>query len=110
MHLYCIQSIEDKNAVRTCFNFKCTAEYTVKFLYQGHDVFDICVPLWRNTPNFYRTLIDIVLLNKDLRDFIFMWYKESKPSNTFFEKIKKTTNATSDIDSFNSLYYTFKGR
>ena len=34
-----------KNAVRICFNFKCILEYTVKFLYQEHDVFDIFVPL-----------------------------------------------------------------
>ena len=35
---------KDKNVVRTCFNFKCI-EPTVKFLYKGHDVFDIFVPL-----------------------------------------------------------------
>ena len=36
---------KDKIAVRTCFNFKCITEYTVKFLYKGHDVFDIFIPL-----------------------------------------------------------------
>ena len=34
-------SQKDKIAVRTRFNFKCITKYTVKFLYQGHDVFVI---------------------------------------------------------------------
>ena len=36
---------KDENVVRICFNFKCITRYTVKFLYKGHDVFDIFVPL-----------------------------------------------------------------
>ena len=50
-----------------------------------------------------------------------MWYKEAKPSDSYLKKKKKkkkkkkniqvkTTNATSDIDSLNSLYFSFKGR
>ena len=35
---------EDENVVRTGFNFKCITKY-VKFLYKGHDVFDIFSPL-----------------------------------------------------------------
>ena len=44
---------------------------------------------WWNALNFFGTLIDIVLLNKPvLEDFICMWYKKAKPSNTFYPPIK----------------------
>ena len=46
-----------------------------------------------------------------LGDFICMWYQEAKQSNSFKKiQVKKKNNATSDIDSLNSQYISFKGR
>ena len=51
--------------LQVCFNFKCITENTVKFQYQGHDVFDIFDPLLTECTEFlYGTVIDIGLLNK----------------------------------------------
>ena len=64
------------------FQLKCKTEYTVKFLYQGHDVFDMFVPRQNEcTEYLWNINWHLFLLNK--RSFICMWYKEAKPSNSF---------------------------
>ena len=74
----------------------------VKFLYQGRNVFDIFVPLLTEITEF---LWDInwqcSVKSTVLRDFICMWYKEAKPSNTFSKQ-------SSENDQRHFRYRLFK--
>ena len=83
----------------------------VKYLYQGYDVLTFSFVFWQNALNFYGTLIDIVLLNKQFQEISSVCGTRRLSQETLYRKIQvKTTSATSDIDPLNSLYFVFKGR
>ena len=108
MHLHCIQSIEGYKCCKDMFQLQ--MHNTVKFLYQGRRFRTFSFLVCWNALNFYGTLTDIALLNKRFYEIPSVCGTRRLSQATLIRKNQmKTTNATSDIDSLNSLYFHSKG-